>query len=208
MYCISRMDSTLARMIREGPRHDGDGDRDDHVVDGRAQCGRHHEGQHQQRQPLEDVEQPLGDEIRLAAGVAREQSDDAAQHRAQQGGAQAHHERHAGAVHEPRVHVAAQMIGAEPVLLARLDQRGGGLRGDGVVGRELIGEHRGERHDEQEQPAEGPQRLAAREAEDRGRPRRIAHRRGRRGKLQLGGTGLTAMARRRSAWVPGRGQLA
>ncbi len=106
----------------------------------RAQRGRHHEGQHEQRQPLEDVEQALGDQIRLAAGVAREQSDDAAQHRAQQRGAQAHDERHAGAVHEPRVHVAAQVIGAEPVLLARLGQRRGGLRGDGVVGRELVGE--------------------------------------------------------------------
>ena len=73
---------------------------------------------------------------------------------------------------------------------------------------ELIGEQRDERHDEQEQAAESPEGLPAREADDRGRPRRIAHRRRRRGKLQLAPTGLTAMARLSSSWVLGRGQLA
>ena len=61
----------------------GIGDGDDHVVEGRAQRRRHHQGEHEQGQPLEDVQHALGDEIRLAADVAGQEPDDAAEEGAQ-----------------------------------------------------------------------------------------------------------------------------
>ena len=39
----------------------------------------HHHGEDEQGQPLEDVEHPLGDEIRLAADIAGQEPDDAAE---------------------------------------------------------------------------------------------------------------------------------
>jgi hypothetical protein len=61
-----------------GARDDGDGDGDDHVLDGGAERRRHHHGEDEEGQALQDVEHPLGDEIGLAADVAGQKSDDAA----------------------------------------------------------------------------------------------------------------------------------
>ena len=119
MYCISRIDSTLARITRAARGMIGIEMAMITLWSDGPERGRHHERQHEQRQPLQDVQDPLGDQIGLAADVAGQQPDDAAEHRAQERRGDAHDQRDARAVDDPRVDVAAEMVGAEPVLRAR-----------------------------------------------------------------------------------------
>ena len=70
-YCISRMDSTLARMTRAARGMIGiEMAMTTFWIDG-PERRRHDEGEHQQRQPLQDVHDALGDEIGLAARRTR-----------------------------------------------------------------------------------------------------------------------------------------
>ena len=59
-YCISRIDSTLARMTRAARGMIGiEIAIITLVIDG-PERGRHHEREHEQRQPLQDVHAPAG----------------------------------------------------------------------------------------------------------------------------------------------------
>ena len=70
-YCISRIDSTLARMTRAARGTIGiEIAMITFWTDG-PERRRHHQREHEQRQPLQDVQHALGDEVGLAAGVAR-----------------------------------------------------------------------------------------------------------------------------------------
>ena len=73
-------------------------------------------------------------------------------------------ERHAGAMDDARVDVAAEMVGAEPVLAARRRQALGGVGGDRIVGLELVGEDRGEQDHEHDGAARRAERLLPAEA--------------------------------------------
>ena len=135
-------------------RNDRNRDGEDDVLDRRAERRGHDEGEDEERQSLQDVHDALGDEIGLAADVAGQEPDHAAEDRAEQGRRQADDERHPGAVDDARVDVAAEMIGAEPVLAPRRRQALRGVGGDRIVRRELIREDGGE-HDHEHDRAAG-----------------------------------------------------
>ena len=151
-------------------RDDRDRNRDDHVVNGGAEGGRHHQGQHEQGQSLKNVQDPLGDQVGRSAGVAGEEPDDPPEHRAQQGRRHADNQRDARAVHDPRVDVAAEMIGAEPVLRAQPGERGGGVGRDGIVRLENVREDGRQQHHEDQHAAGGAERLLLREARENDPP--------------------------------------
>jgi hypothetical protein len=131
-------ESTLERT--SGPRADDrDRDRQDHVLDRRAERCRHHQGQHEQRQALQDVEESLGQEVGLAPYVTGEEADDAAQDRPDQGGRDPHDQGDPRSVHDARVDVAPQVIRDEPVGVAGQRERGLRLGRDRIVGRDQVG---------------------------------------------------------------------
>ena len=135
MYCISRIDSTLARMTRAARGMIGieiamttlsiDGPSAADITSASTSSG----------SPCRMSSTRWVDEVGLAAGVAGQEPDDPAEDRAEQRRGDAHDERDARAVDDARVDVAAEVVGAEPVLGARRGQGRRGLGGDGIVGR-------------------------------------------------------------------------
>ena len=115
MYCISRMDSTLARMTRAARGTMGieiamitlgtDGPSDADITSASTSSG----------SPCRMSITRWATRSILPPAYAGQQADDAAEHRAEQRGAEADDQRDAGAVHDARVDVAAEVVGAEPV---------------------------------------------------------------------------------------------
>ena len=115
----------------------------------------------------------LGDEVRLAADVAREEPDDASEHGGDDRRAQSHDEGNAGPVQDAGVDVAPEVVCPEPVGGARGGEGGRGVGGDGIVGLQHVGEDGREHDKEHDEAARRAQRLLAAEAEQRLRPARI-----------------------------------
>ena len=83
---------------------------------------------------------------------------------------EADEQRGAGAVDQARQHVAAELIGAEPVLETRRLAQPVERIGDRIVGCDDVGKYRHDDHDEDDDCAGRAQRIAARELPDRGQP--------------------------------------
>ena len=118
-YCISRIDSTLARMTRAARGMIGTEIAMTTLWTAGPERGRHHQGEHQQRQPLQDVEHPLGDQVGLAADVADRSPMMPPSTEPSSVDATPDDERDPRAVHDAAVDVAAEVVGAQPVLGAR-----------------------------------------------------------------------------------------
>ena len=101
-----------------------------------------HQGQRQddQREREEDVHEALQVEIDPPAEVGAAHAQDGPEGGAQHRGAEAHQERGARAVDEPREHVAAEGVGAEPVR-----RRGRGEHGPEVHRHRIVGREHGPR---------------------------------------------------------------
>ena len=108
------------------------------------------------------------------AEVAAGHAEGGGEHDGQRDGEKAHGDRHAGAVDDPAPHVAAQVVGAEPVGGARRLHARAADRLVVAVRRDPLGEHRHHQHGHHDDPAQRPQRLAPREPPQRGQPRPAA----------------------------------
>src|SRR5260370_641219 len=110
---LARGEEDAAHQARH-PRHLGDGDREDDVLD--AGAGQRHQRDRDQdrgdrHQPVHD---PHDDRID-PAGEPGDDPDQEAEPGAERGDADPDDQRHAGAVDRPAVDVAAQHVGAEPI---------------------------------------------------------------------------------------------
>ncbi len=148
-----------------GNQRDGDGD--DGVLERGTERRRHHQGENQQRQGLEDIYDALGDEIAPSPEIAGGQADDDADHRAEQRRADADSERDAGAVDDAAIDVAAEGIGAQPMRGAGRRQGQRRVDRQRIVGRDEVREERGEDEERHDRRPDGAQRVATREEERR-----------------------------------------
>ena len=93
----------------------GNRDGEDQVGDVVAQHGHDGQGQDDQGKAQEDVHAALQIEVDAPAEVGAPHTEDGPCRRSEQGRAEAHDERRARAVDQPRQHVAAEGVGAQPV---------------------------------------------------------------------------------------------
>ena len=84
-----------------------------------AEDGHDGQGQDDQRKGQEDVHEALQVEVEPAAEVGAADAEDGAEGRPHERGPETHEERGAGAVDQAGHHVAAERVGAEPVLAPR-----------------------------------------------------------------------------------------
>ena len=136
---------------------------EDHVEQPRAQHGHHREHDDQVRERHPGVHHPLDDEVVDAAEVAAGDAERGGHQGGQPDGGEAHGDRHARAVDDPAPHVAAEVVGAQPVGGAGRLHAGAADRLVVAVGRDPLGEGRHEQHGHHEDAPDGPQRLSPRE---------------------------------------------
>ena len=135
------------------PRDDRNGDGHHHVLHGRAQDRGDGERQDQQREGEQDVHHPLEEKVDLAAAVRADDAQEGAERAPRERGDEAHEERDARPVHDPAQHVAAELVGPEPVLRARTHELRAVVAHVGVVGRERVREEGDEQHGQDDQRA-------------------------------------------------------
>jgi hypothetical protein len=116
-------------------------DGDDDVPHAGPDRGHHGQGQHQGGKGHEPVHDPLDHQVRPAAEVARDQPDQGAGGGAEQDGGDTDAKRDACSVRNPAEHVAPEIVGAEPVRLARRPESLGRSDLFGLVHGDAIGEH-------------------------------------------------------------------
>ena len=136
-----------ARVEREV--HDRGGEHD--VLHGVAERGDDAHGQHEQREGHDGVGDAADDAVGPAAeetgGDAGKPAHEKDQRDRRNGDEEIEPRRH----HDTAEHVAAELVGAEPVRQRRTLERGRGIAGERIVGDEIGTDQRGQ-HDQQEQP--------------------------------------------------------
>ena len=154
-------------------RYSGDGDGNDHRADAGAQRHRDRHRQDQVGERLQELDQPLADQIELAAEVAAGQAPERTERGAQYDRRHRNGQRRAAAVDHPAQRVAADLVGAE---LVQLGRRFGHVPEVGFQRRIQRQRRRRDRNDDDQRgdaaperrhrrtPREGPQR--ARHARD------------------------------------------
>src|SRR5262249_11309960 len=154
------------RVRTDHARHIGDeGDRYgvDGILQRWAERRRHDQRQYQERQGLQDIHHALNDEIDPAAEVTGGEPDDDAKAASQHRRADPDRERNPRAVDDPRIDVATEWIGAQPVGTIRGRERERGICRERVVAREDVREHCGEHERAHEGGARRAERIAPNE---------------------------------------------
>ena len=117
--------------------------------------GRDQDAEQQGREGQEDVEDPADDAIDPAAEITRRDAERRADDGSDRRRDHAEQQRRAGAVDDAGQHVAAELVGPEPVLRRRRQVDAEQALRDRVIGCDLVGEDRhqddGDQHDEEEQ---------------------------------------------------------
>ena len=140
-------------------RNPGDADDEDLVDERRAEQRQDRQGQDDGRESLDRVEDDHDAIVDAAAEVAAEQpKNDAADHGDEHRGHRGD-EGDAGAVHDPREQVAAQMVGAEQVILGWPFQDAREVLFGVVVGGEQRAENDEQKEDHHDDKAQRAQRL-------------------------------------------------
>ena len=141
-----------------GNNDHGDGE---HGVGGAgSEHGHHGEGEDEPGDGHHGVHEPLEHEVQTPFPVARDETDDHAHARADAHREQANPQRDAASVDHAAQHVPPDVVRAEWMGPARRRQPDLGLGGEGIVGREHVGEDRGEDDGEDEGRRDHAQRLA------------------------------------------------
>ena len=166
-------------------RYSGDGDGHDHRRHAAAQRHGDRHRQYQVGKGLQELDDTLTRHVEASTEVAAGQAPQRADGRAEQHRAQRHGERALGAVDDAAQRVAADLVGAEPVRLARRLLHGAEVRLERRIGRDQRCRHRHGDDQGGDHAPEGRERGAAEQGADTAPDR--PQDRGRRGRDRVDG---------------------
>ena len=117
-------------------RHEGDGDDHDDVPEAAAERRRDHDREQEFGKGEQEVDDPRHDAVDEAAEIAGGDAERGAEDGGERRRDEAEDQRIAGAVEKARKHVAAELVGAEPMLRRRIGVDAKIALGERIVGRD------------------------------------------------------------------------